>query len=121
MKKPDLFKIPENQREIDSRLNNWAMWVTPGIGRAVCPMFKMAKSNSRQWHQPEIRPTCDTKDAQKIEKAIRLIPNTSQTLLRWYYVFRGPEVKIRRKLNLSHEELMISVIAARNLLQSNLS
>lgn len=113
---PDLFIVPPDQQAIDARLVNWAMWVSPGIGGSICPMFRLAKSNSRQWHMPEIRTTCDTKDAMLIEQSIRKLPETSKIILRWYYVHRSSEQRIRRKLHMTPSELHISVQNARKLL-----
>lgn len=113
---PDLFTVPKDQQAIDARLVNWSMWVSPGIGGQISPMFRLAKSNARQWHVPELRPTCDTKDAEQIERAIRELPETSKTLLRWYYVHRSSEQRIRRKLHMTPSELHQAVINARKLL-----
>ena len=109
----DIFFVPSDQKAIHQRLDNWARWVKPGRGCAVSPMFRMAKSNSRQWHMPEIRPTCDTRDAQHIERVIRKLPETHALLIRWWYVWQYPELKIRRQLNVSRDQLLKSVIEAR--------
>lgn len=111
----DIFYIPPNQQTIHVRLENWARWVKPGHGTAVCPMFRMARSNSRQWHQPEVRPTCDTKDAQLMERTIRKLPETHAMLIRWWYVWQYPELKIRRQLGITRELLLENIIIARDM------
>jgi hypothetical protein len=114
----DLFVVPDGQLSTHIRLENWSRWVTPGSGSSVCPMFRMAKSNARQWHVPELRPTCNTKDAQHIEKVVRGLPVTHRELVRWYYVARTPEMKVRRKLGLTRQDLVRLVIDARQMVQN---
>lgn len=114
----DIFYIPPSQQAIHSRLDNWSRWVKPGKGSAVCPMFRLARSNSRQWHQPELRPTCDTKDAQHIERTIRKLPETHALIIRWWYVWQYPELKIRRQFGLTRESLLNSIIIARDMVNS---
>lgn len=114
--KIDFFNIPPHQEAIHDRLENWARWVKPGQGAAVCPMFRMAKSNSRQWHSPEIRPTCNTLDAVEVEKSIRKLPKPHMTALRWYYVHRTGERKARQELSITRQALHELVIEARGML-----
>lgn len=111
----DLFAVPDHQVEVHNRLENWARWVSPGYPAGVCPMFRMAKSNARQWHVPELRPTCDIKDAQHVEKTIRKLPPKHLALIRWYYVTRTPELRIRKSLGLTRQDLCSMVVTARQM------
>jgi hypothetical protein len=111
----DLFLVPDRQVPTHIRLENWAMWVRPYYPAGICPMFRMAKSNSRQWHVPELRPTCDTKDAMLVEKTIRKLPEKHLAVIRWYYVTRTPELRIRKALGLTKQDLNAMVIDARQM------
>ena len=57
---------------------------------AQCPMFRAlgVKSNSWQWHAPEIRDTIDTLDAMRLEKAVAALPGQAQN--RYTLVVRVP-------------------------------
>lgn len=54
----DMHSVPEHQRYIHERLVNWARWVEVRPHYAISPMFKIMgyRSNSRQWHAPELPP-----------------------------------------------------------------
>lgn len=108
MNKPgsvDFHYIEENHRHIDGVLKNWASWVTPRAPSWVSPMFRMAKSNTRQWHAPEIRETCDVIGAMQMEKAVSKLPEPHRTAIRWHYVIRCSPTAACRELGLSHAGL----------------
>jgi DNA-directed RNA polymerase specialized sigma24 family protein len=115
MKHIDFDYVPEYQKVIDSRLRNWQRWVSvrPG-GWKVHPMFRQAQSNSRQWHQPEIKDEIDILDAQLVEKYVSELPNKQRTAIRWFYVFRNSPVKTAKTLAVNKYELQQLVIEARD-------
>lgn len=112
----DHFTMPENQAAIHKRLENWARWVRPSHRSAVHPMFRQARSNARQWHQPEIKDQINVQEAVDTEKAIRQMPRKHADSLRWWYVERCGERKARQKLALTQQGLKDIVIAARYML-----
>ena len=112
----DYFQMPENQAAIHKRLENWARWVKPHHTSAIHPMFRQARSNARQWHQPEIQEQIDSIDAMKVEKAVRQIPIKHAASLRWWYVKRTGERKARQELALTQQGLADMVVAARYML-----
>ncbi len=85
---PDFHYVPEDQKAIDARLENWASYVRVKPPSWVSPIWKLGKSNGRQWHQPEHRPMCDTLDGHVIEKAVYLLPELHRAALRWAYVYK---------------------------------
>ena len=95
----DYFRVPEGQAEIHIRLENWGNWVKPGFGTAICPMFRLARSNSRQWHTPELRATINLGDAILIEKHVAKLSPRNAAALRWCYVFRTGERHARKVLD----------------------
>lgn len=111
--KIDIGRVPAHQHFMHERLVNWAMWAKPGQSVSICPMFKQAKSNSFQWHPPEYRPTCDTLDAQYMEKAICKLPDDNRKALVWWYIYRTGELAFRKKLGVTLERLDILVINGR--------
>lgn len=123
MNKPgsvDFHFIEEKHRHIDAMLRNWADWVTPRTPSWISPMFRMARSNTRQWHAPEIRETCDVLGAMLMEKAISALPEPHRTAIRWNYVIRSSPTSACKKLGLSHGGLYAAVRDGRQMLNNRL-
>lgn len=118
-KKIDIARVPAHQHSMHERLNNWAMWAKPGQSVSICPMFRQAKSNAFQWHPPEYRPTCDTIDAQFVEKAVCKLPSEMRKAIVWWYIFRTGELAFRKKLGVTLERLDTLVINARQSLMNS--
>ena len=93
----DYFYVEQKQEGIDRRLENWAVWVAVRRPSWVAPMFKMARSNSRQWHTPEVRAECNTLDAAVLEKAVYALPEAHRAAIRWCYVYKYAEDRYRRQ------------------------
>lgn len=92
----DYFYVEPKHLAIDKRLENWAQWVAVRRPSWVAPMFKMARSNSRQWHAPEIRAECNTLDAAQIEKAVYALPEPHRAAIRWCYVYKYGAERFRK-------------------------
>lgn len=113
----DINHVPHHQREMHSRLLNWAMWVKPGQSASICPMFKTTfKSNSFQWHAPEYRPTCDVIDAQYMEKQVCKLPKKERDALVWWYVYKTGALKARKFFGETLEGLNGLVVNGRQML-----
>lgn len=112
----DFHHVEDHQKDIDAKLMNWARWVTPRAPSWVSPMFRMAKSNSRQWHQPEIRETCDIIGAMLMEKEVCKLPEPHRAAIRWHYVIKCGPVKACRALGLTTEGLAKTVRDGRQML-----
>lgn len=112
----DFHAVPEDQKEMDASLKNWAAWVKPRSPSWVSPMFRQAMSGARQWHQPEIRETCDVLAAQAIEKAVFHLPERHRTAIRWHYVFPVSPSKVCRELGTSMDDLASLVRDGRRML-----
>lgn len=117
----DLAHIPDRQQEIDRRLTEWARWarVHPRMMPSQ-PMFRYAKSNSRQWEvDPPIHIEIDAIAAHEIEKAVSALPDKHRTSLRWCYVFPYVPVHIvRRELGLTKDALCQIVEDSRDMLRN---
>lgn len=113
---PDFHAVPQDQRAIDARLTNWADYVRVKFPSWVGPIWKLGKSNGRQWHQPEFRPSCDTLDGHKVEIAVSNLPPVHREVLRWAYVHRGGEIQFRKKVGLTREGLAQVLNDARRML-----
>lgn len=104
---PDYFKVEPQHRGIHHRLENWSRWVTVTRFRSKQhPMWAKTMSNARQWHAPEIRDDVDLLDAQRIEKAVAMLPQKERDALRWAYVFRYGELRARKELGVTKQGLM---------------
>lgn len=112
----DFHHVEDHQKDIDEKLHNWARWVTPRAPSWVSPMFRMAKSNSRQWHQPEIRETCDIIGAMLMEKEVCKLPEPHRAAIRWHYVIKCGPVKACKALGLTTEGLAKTVRDGRQML-----
>ena len=116
----DIGRVPHHQHAIHDRLVNWAMYVKPGQSVNVSPMFRQCKSNAFQWHAPEYRPTCDTQDGHKVEKAICKLPAMNKDALVWYYLYRFGVLKARKLFGLTEAALDKLVIDSRTMLANRL-
>lgn len=119
----DMHSVPEHQRAIHERLVNWARWVEVRPHYAMSPMFKIMgyRSNSRQWHAPEIRPMVDLLDALAVEKTMRHLPEKNRAALQWHYLY--PFIlpwRACRFLGVSQEGLRQLVVNARKMVDNNL-
>lgn len=117
----DFAYIEPQHGDIHARLLNWGRWAEVRPSYTVCPMFRMARSNSRQWHQPEVRDTIDVLDAAKLERAVAGLPVPHRDAIRWFYVIKHPaERAYRRKHGLRPEGLLRALRDARQMLESRL-
>jgi hypothetical protein len=94
----DFLEIEDCHQTIHKALENWARWVQVRSPSWVSPMFLQAQSNARQWHQPEIRETCDILGAMAMEKAVGKLPEAQRAAIRWFYVYQGCPLRKARKL-----------------------
>ena len=114
----DFFLVPDHQLAIHLRLENWSRY---DKGRSCAwsqaPIWKLGKSNGRQWHTPELRPSVDTLDGHAIEKAVGSLPAPHRDAIRWYYVFAilNPS-RMRRHLGVTDRGLGELVADGRRML-----
>jgi DNA-directed RNA polymerase specialized sigma24 family protein len=102
---PDFHAIEQGHRAIHDRLVNWAMWVQVRPHSIVQPMFRQYRSHAWQWHPKEHRPSCDTLDAQAMEKVVAGLPPDHAFAVRWYYVWRMSIGDARRAIGVSSSGL----------------
>lgn len=113
---PDFHFIPPEHRAIDARLSNWADYVRVKSPSWVSPIWKLGKSNGRQWHTPEFRPACDVLDGHEIEKGVRDLPPIHMKAMRWFYVYRYSEREFRKQSGLTRDGLVLVLKDARQML-----
>lgn len=116
----DLHYVEPQHVSIHERLLNWERYVSVGKGSAQAPIWRLGKSNSRQWHLPEPRMETDILDGMRLEKAISQMPEPFRGVLRWHYIWRTPPTKARRKFGLSNDGLMKATNDARSMLVNRL-
>lgn len=116
VKSPDFHFVPSEHKAIDARLENWSAYVRVKVPSWVSPIWKLGKSNGRQWHQPEYRPACDMLDGNAIEIAVRKLPELHRETLRWAYVFRGGEIPFRKRHGLTRDALALLLKDGRQML-----
>jgi hypothetical protein len=113
---PDVFRISEEHSAIHARLTNWAIWVTPRRVSWVHPMWRKGKPNGRQWHAPEPQATCEPLKAAEMEKAVFHLPAKHRHVIRWWYVGKYGELRVRRELGVTSERLVKLLQDARQML-----
>jgi hypothetical protein len=97
VQQPDFHYVPSEHKAIDARLENWSAYVRVKFPSWVSPIWKLGKSNGRQWHTPEYRAACDMLDGMRLEKAVYALPDLHREALRWAYVFQYGEGRFRKK------------------------
>lgn len=113
------FVAPE-QILMHDRLLNWSRWVRVTAPRWQASIWRMGKSNTRQWHAPEVREETDILDAQAMEKAVAKLPDKHRDAIRWSYVYRTTPMQARKRLGVTNEGLQRLVVDARTMLQNRL-
>lgn len=103
---PDFFLIEPRQLEIHKRLENWARYVQVRGSHWQAPIWKLGRSNGRQWHEPLIKDHIDTLDGHAVEKAVGQLPQPHRDALRWSYVTRNGPSRIKRVLGVNDDGLM---------------
>lgn len=116
----DYFRVEPHHEAIHERLENWARWCAVRQPSWISPIWKLGKSNGRQWHTPEYRPNCDILDAMEIEKAVYRLPEKHRAAIRWFYVYRYGELKFRREHGLTPDSLMRLLRDGRQMLVNQL-
>jgi len=104
----DFHAIPDHLIDVHQRFLNWARWVRVhhNSGWVEHPMWRYARSNSRQWHQPEHRETCDLLDAEKVENQVRKLVHEQRLGVRWYYVDGSNPRGMARKLGMTNDRML---------------
>lgn len=118
VKAVDFHHVPPEQQAIDAKLRNWSAWVKPRQVSQMASIWKLGKSNARQWHAPEIRETCDIIQAQAMEKAVYHLPEKHRDAIRWHYVYPVTPLKMCRHLGVSMEGLADLVSKGRLMLMN---
>ena len=101
----DFHAVEPEHSEMHKRLENWAAWVKVRGMHWMAPIWKLGKSNGRQWDTPEGRPAVDTLDGMLIEKQVSALPEKQRAAIRWAYVYRHSPAKEARALAVSMEGL----------------
>jgi hypothetical protein len=114
----DFFVVEDHHLVIHERLNNWARYVKPGLPVAQAPIWRLGKSNTRQWHEPQGREEVNTIDGQRLEIAVRLLPVPHRDALRWMYVWRSHPAHARKVLKATNADVMRLVRDARSMLMN---
>ena len=120
----DLFRIAPRHEAIDERLCEWSRWVrVRPQAWATQPMFRYAKSNSRQWEiDPVIPVTINSIAAHEVEKAVARLPEKHRTAIRWAYVHSHiPDARIRAALGLTRDALAQVIEDGRDMVKNVLS
>lgn len=114
----DFHYVEPEQLPMHDRLLNWERWVRVTVPGWQASIWRMGKSNTRQWHEPEMREETDILDAQAMEKAITALPDKHRAAIRWHYVYRTTPTQARKRLGVTNEGLQRLVADGRTMLQN---
>lgn len=114
----DFHAVQPDHAAMHARLDNWARWVSVRGVHWMGPIWKLGKSNGRQWDAPELRAPVDTLDAVVVEKAVSTLPDKHRIAVRWAYVFKDAPAKRCRELAVSMEGLDALVRSGRTMLKN---
>ena len=111
----DFCIINPKHEEIHKRLENWSQWCRGGAaGSGASPMFQLYRPDN--YERASGGPKVDGTDAQRIVKALRLLPLKHQAALNWFYVKPVAPGRIIRVLALTMEGLAEHVQDGRQML-----
>ena len=119
--KIDINYIEQHQKEIHGRLCNWALDVADRAAKPnVSPMFRTAILLDEALIPKDQPPVVDHEDAQKIEKAVCLLPKVHRDAVIWFYIKRISELKFRKQHGHTLEHLYKLVRDGRQMLINRL-
>ncbi len=117
----DINYIEPCHHAVHDRLTNWGRWAETRPSYKTCPMFRMARSNSRQWYPVEVKDTIDVLDAAVVEKVVVSLPEAHKSAMVWFYVHRSGENKYRRQRGYTLDTLQKIVSDARQMVMNRLT
>lgn len=113
---PDFFTVEPHQLAIHERLLNWAQWVTPRLSSKQAGIWRLGRSNARQWHEPELRPPVNELDAAALEISVCGLPEVHRFAIRWCYVWKTGPSKARRAIGVTDDGLRQAIRDGRQML-----
>ena len=112
----DFHAVPDHQLGMHDRLLNWSRWVRVTVPGWQASIWRLGKSNTRQWHEPEMREETDILDGMAMEKAVFALPDKHRDAIRWHYVYRTSPTAARKHLGVTNEGLQRLVVDGRTML-----
>lgn len=109
----DFFYVAPQHQEIHKRLENWARSCFSGGGSSALPMFRLYRPDN--YERTATMPV-DTHDAHKIAKGVAALPEAHRKAISWNYIEGGSPHKIRQKLGVTLDGLMLLIENGRTML-----
>ena len=111
----DFSEVEQKHAAIDARLINWARWANNRPGPGSSPMFRLYRST--EVHEAaSSAPPVDSMDAQKVQKAVSVLPTQNRLALSWSYIKRSNPRQAAQSLGLSLDGLRTAVRDGRQML-----
>mgnify|MGYP003577764184 CR=1 FL=1 len=111
----DFHLVDPKHQKAHAELENWARLVRVTGMRWVHPIWKMGKSNGRQWDVPVLVAEIDKLSGWKVEKAVAALPEKHREALRWCYCYKDSPARQCRALGLTYEGLSNHIRAGRQM------
>ncbi len=116
MKYIDFHFVPDGQKAMDSRLNNWGLSVRDSRSWSVHPMWRYHRSPAAVKRENDVRIPVDQKDAITLAKLIRQLPLKHWQVVCWFYVTNEHPGRARKRIGLSEQRLFDLLQDARQML-----
>lgn len=111
----DFFYVAPHQQDMHKRLENWATsCFSSGDGGNASPMFRLYRPDNYERGYSGI--AVDIHDAHKIAKGVAALPVLHRQALNWNYIDGGSPRRIRQKLGVTLDGLMLLISDGRNML-----
>lgn len=110
----DFFYVAPHHQEIHKRLENWAQSCFSVGGSSASPMFRLYRPDNYERESSGI--PVDTHDAAKIAKGVAALPEKNRRAISWNYIEGGSPHKIRQKLGVTIDGLMLLITDGRTIL-----
>lgn len=112
-----LRRVPEDLREIDARLRNWAAWSRDKMRQGHCRSIEFRYVAPRIKEAEDLQATAppDVLDAAAMHPIVCLLPYSHRWVLHLHLIHRAPPNFIRRKLGLRQDELAYELNRARTM------
>ena len=115
----DFHAVEPHQREIDTRLANWARWCNGSYAPMSSPMFRMAPPPPRVRGDMAYQSaglSVDKMDAAKIAKGVAALPASHRAAINWHYIKPVSPQRACQAIGTSKEGLALLVRDGRQML-----
>jgi DNA-directed RNA polymerase specialized sigma24 family protein len=113
--------VQGDHRGVHQALVRWAIWVRHSTPQGRCFSAEGNWRSPQCWHEKPTPVVIYPNESYAVERIVTRLPRLAATHLKLWYVLRRPPGEIRRKLNLTADELVAHLHTAREYVASGLT